>query len=240
MKPHQTASMLKAQARGALLGHYLALCGAYFTLALLRYFVTAPMGLYSIHPPFGMLLYYGITFGVDVFFGIFHAGIAFLFLSNACGRPVSSPGVFVGFFLGPGKAMQIQLLPSLLLLIPNSVADALLTRYLATLQDRWLYWGLLCTLLFLPFVLYVKILYSQVYFIMLDFPEMSASECLRYSRRLMKGNKGRYLYLMLSFLPLMLLGVLTCGIGLLYVYPYRQQTYATFYLDLVANQKRPA
>ena len=237
MKPYATSASLKAQARSALLGHYLPLSGAYFTLALFRYLIAVPSGLYAIRPPFGMILYYGIAFGLDVFFGIFSAGIAFLFLSNACGHPVSSAGIFIGFSRSPGKAMQVQLLPSLLLLIPNSVTDALLTRYLATLQDRWLYWGLLCTLLFLPFVLYVKILYSQFYFILLDFPEMSAPECLRYSRRLMKGNKLRYLYLMLSFLPLMLLGILTCGIGLLYVYPYRQQTYAAFYLDLMARQQ---
>ena len=238
MKAHTTSAALKAQARGALLGHYLPLSGAYFTLALFRYLIAVPSGLYSIRPPFGTILYYGIAFGLDVFFGIFSAGIAFLFLSNACGHPVSAPGIFAGFSREPGKAMRIQLLPSLLLLIPNSVADALLTQYLATLQDRWLYAGLFCSLIFLPFVLYVKILYSQVYFIMLDFPEMSASECLRYSSRLMKGNKGRYLYLMLSFIPLMLLGFLTCGIGLLYVYPYRQQTYAAFYVDLMSRQQR--
>ena len=133
--------------------------------------------------------------------------------------------------------MRIQLLPSLLLLIPNSVADALLTQYLATLQDRWLYAGLFCSLIFLPFVLYVKILYSQVYFIMLDFPEMSASECLRYSRRLMKGNKIRYLYLMLSFIPLMLLGFLTCCIGLLFVIPYMNTTYSNFYLELMSKKE---
>ena len=28
-------------------------------------------------------------------------------------------------------------------------------------------------------------------------------------------------------------GFLTCGIGLLYVYPYQKQTYAYFYLELV-------
>ena len=68
MKPYATSASLKAQARSALLGHYLPLSGAYFTLALFRYLIAVPSGLYAIRPPFGMILYYGIAFGLDVFF----------------------------------------------------------------------------------------------------------------------------------------------------------------------------
>lgn len=35
-------------------------------------------------------------------------------------------------------------------------------------------------------------------------------------------------------------GFLTCGIGLLYVYPYQKQTYAYFYLELVSLKSAEA
>ncbi len=237
MKNYATSADLKARARGALLGHYLPLSGAFISLALLEYIIVVPSALAQIAPPFGLILYYAVSFGIQIFFAIFKVGLAYLFLSNACGQPVFAGGVFTGFWHNPGKAMQIQLFPSLLLLIPNLIPDLMATKYFSSSDLRWAFYALAAVVIFLPLTLFVKILYSQVFFIMLDFPDMSAVECLRYSRKLMRGNKGRYLYIMLSFLPWILLGVLTCGIGLLYVYPYRMQTYANFYLDLIANSQ---
>lgn len=238
MKTYTSSADLKARARGALTGHYLTLSGAFITLGILQYFIVAPSSLLQLSPPTGIILYYAANFALDLFFAIFQVGIAFLFLSNACGQPVNSGGLFTGFWNNPGKAIQIQLVPSLILLIPNVLPDILLSQFLATAQRKWLLCWLIVSLIFLPLVVYVKILYSQVFFVMLDFPEMTARECLQQSRRLMKGNKGRYLYLMLSFIPLTILGVLSCGIGLFYVYPYQEQTYANFYLDLIAQKQR--
>lgn len=236
MKTYTSSSALKARARGALTGHYLTLSGAFITLGILQYFIVAPSSLLQTAPPVGMILYYAANFALDLFFAIFQVGIAFLFLSNACGHPINSGGLFTGFWNNPGKAVQIQLVPSLVLLIPNVLPDILMNQFLTTTERKWLLYCLIVSLAFLPLTLYVRILYSQVFFVMLDFPEMTAPECLRQSRRLMKGNKGRYLYLMLSFIPLTILGVLSCGIGLFYVYPYREQTYANFYLDLIASK----
>ena len=33
--------------------------------------------------------------------------------------------------------------------------------------------------------------YSQSFYILLDFPEFTALQCLRFSREVMKGNKAR-------------------------------------------------
>lgn len=235
MKKYAARTDLKARARALLLGHYLPLSGAFLSLALMEYIVVAPSSLIQIAPPFGTILYYGISFAIGLLFAVFKVGIAYLFLSNACGQPVYAGGIFTGFWHSPGKAMQIQLAPSLLLLVPNLLMDIFMMQYFITADRQWLLFCLAAGLVSLPYVLFIKILYSQVFFIMLDFPDMTALECLRYSRKLMRGSKGRYLLLMLSFMPLTLLGILTCGIGLLYVYPYREQTYANFYLDLIAN-----
>ena len=184
-------SVLKGKARASLLGHYMPLSSAFLSLAILQYIITAPSGLIQVHPPFGTILYYAVTFAISVFFGIFQVGITGLFLSNSCHQPVYAGGIFSGFWHEPLKAIQIQLVLSLLLCIPEIVPSLLFSLYLQSgrVNMVYLYAAAGISIVFLPFVLYVKTLYSQVFFIMLDFPELSAKECLKRSRRLMKGHK---------------------------------------------------
>ena len=80
---------------------------------------------------------------------------------------------------------------------------------------------------------WINLRYSQVYYLLLDFPDYSAKELLKMSWKLMKGNVGRLLYIQVSFLPLTLAGLLSFGIGLLFVQPYQNMTYTLFYLDLI-------
>ena len=82
----------------------------------------------------------------------------------------------------------------------------------------------------------ISLMYSQSYFVMLDFPDFTALQCLRFSRRIMKGSKARRFYLDMSFIPLYLLGLLTCCIGLLFVIPYVNTTYSNFYLELMSKR----
>ena len=82
----------------------------------------------------------------------------------------------------------------------------------------------------------ISLMYSQSYFVMLDFPDFTALQCLRFSRRIMKGSKARRFYLDMSFIPLYLLGLLTCCIGLLFVIPYMNTTYSNFYLELMSKR----
>ena len=82
---------------------------------------------------------------------------------------------------------------------------------------------------------WISLKYSQVYYLLLDFPDYSAKELLKMSWKLMKGNAGRLLYLQVSFLPMTLTGILSFGIGFLFVLPYQNMTYTLFYLDLITD-----
>ena len=53
------------------------------------------------------------------------------------------------------------------------------------------------------------------------------------SRKLMSGHKGRLLRLYISFIPLVLVSVFSCGIAMLWVMPYMNAALAEFYLDVV-------
>ena len=62
---------------------------------------------------------------------------------------------------------------------------------------------------------------------------------MRESKRLMRGNKWRLFCLQLSFLGWLLLGCLTLGIGLLWVYPYQSAAEAAFYLEITGRRPSP-
>ena len=74
--------------------------------------------------------------------------------------------------------------------------------------------------------------YSMVPYLLRDYPELSAREALRTSSQMMKGHKWDLFVLDLSFIGWILLGIMTAGIGLLWVAPYMDTTHAAFYEDL--------
>ena len=78
----------------------------------------------------------------------------------------------------------------------------------------------------------ISFMYSQVYYIMAENPDISVLDCLRESARIMKGHKMELFILELSFLGWIILTALTCGIAGLYVLPYYSATLANFYLKI--------
>ena len=84
---------------------------------------------------------------------------------------------------------------------------------------------------------YFSLCFSQVFYLLLDFPDYSVKQILSLSKKVMKGQKGRYFYLLVSFIPLYLLGLLSCCVAYLWIVPYVNQTTTNFYLDLMKNRK---
>lgn len=77
--------------------------------------------------------------------------------------------------------------------------------------------------------------YAMVSFVMADNPHMTASEAMAESKRLMKGNRWRLFCLSFSFYGWALLSVLTLGIGMLWLTPYMQASFAAFYRQIKAD-----
>ena len=79
--------------------------------------------------------------------------------------------------------------------------------------------------------------YSLVNFLIFDNPEMSAIEAMKKSAKLMDGHKLRMLRLALSFIGIIMLSILTCGIASLWLLPYQYVSYSFFYMELVHPAK---
>ena len=75
-------------------------------------------------------------------------------------------------------------------------------------------------------------MYSQIYFVLADNPNIGIVECLRQSRELMVNEKLNFFVLELSFILWMLLVVFTFGIASIYVIPYYETVLANFYIDI--------
>ncbi|MCM3785042.1 DUF975 family protein [Neobacillus mesonae] len=79
--------------------------------------------------------------------------------------------------------------------------------------------------------------YSQTTFILKDHPEYSATQAITESRRLMYGNKWKYVLFLLSFIGWMLLTAVTFGLAGLFVGPYFYAAQAAFYDELKKNDE---
>lgn len=79
--------------------------------------------------------------------------------------------------------------------------------------------------------------YAMTYYIALDNPELGAEECINRSMKMMNGHKMELFLLDLSFIGWILLGILTFGIGLLWVVPYMKTAHCHFYEELKASEE---
>lgn len=78
--------------------------------------------------------------------------------------------------------------------------------------------------------------YSLTYFIAYDNENMSGKEVVEESKKMMKGNRGKYVLLQLSFIGWAILSVFTLYIGILWLTPYMQVAMICFYEFLKDNK----
>lgn len=74
--------------------------------------------------------------------------------------------------------------------------------------------------------------YSLAYFVAVDNPSISPMSAIKTSKELMAGHKWKLVCLQGRFIGWLLLTVLTCGIALLWIYPYYLTSLAGFYDDI--------
>lgn len=91
-------------------------------------------------------------------------------------------------------------------------------------------------LLWIPGVI-KSLSYSAAPWILAESPELTASEALNKSKRVMNGYKWDLFILELSFIPWYILVIFTFGLASIYVTPYREVTLANFYKKIGAFEE---
>ena len=74
--------------------------------------------------------------------------------------------------------------------------------------------------------------YSMIPYLLAENPDLSADEAFSLSKQMTTGQKMDLFVLDLSFLGWIILGLICCGIGILFVLPYPEATRAEVYLNL--------
>ncbi len=232
---------LKRLAKVQLQGKYGTMIGALILQELLVLFAT---GILSMLLPgtdtLSNILYYILTFIVQLIAGILQAGVSFLYLKAACGMQCSVGDIFYCFKHSPDKAIKIEFVLAIINAVCMLPSDILTWKYPLTSLTDYDEIAMMYSVTLLCMMVYVVITlaFTPVFYMMLDFPNYTVKDILKKSIEVMKGNKMRYFLLDLSFIPWMFVGFLTCGIGLLWIVPYMNMTSTNFYLDLMACRNK--
>ena len=160
--------------------------------------------LYLINGGLSLIPYLGSVVSFLIL-GPFSLGLAIVFLKLVRGEEVNVELMFAGF-----KDFTRSLTAGLLIFI---------------------YVFLWTLLLIIPGII-ASFSYAMTFFIMADNPNISANEAIKASKEMMKGHKTDLFFLDLSFLGWILLGILSCGIGFLWLGSYIYTARAIFYHEI--------
>jgi uncharacterized membrane protein len=244
MKAFLSVSQLKGNARESLL---MTLNTA--VLANLLYFlifgllIQAEQSILPKNADTALLIEFVLLALVFLFMGVFRAGLELVYLKIAYGIKPRVRDLFSCVRENADKALAVRavtagipylgLLPAALYyhmalgrLTFSQLQEVDLTELVRIL-------GRYSVLLILPLVLLlaVETIYGIVYYVMLDYPELTARQTLARARELTRGHRGRLLKLHLSFILLYLLCFFSMGMAVLWLLAYHVEASAAFYKD---------
>lgn len=234
MKKKLSRSALKARARKLMVGKYGSLALITVLVSAANLISSSLLGnlFYSGSGIFNSILQLATTAVVNVFYTLLLAGQTGIYLKVCSDEFYSLRDLLRAFRDRPDQVAIYSVIAFALQTVMLNVPLWLLEYAIFTGSTVMV---LLMTVIGLVLIVVIGILMlslSLVLYLYIDHPYMSAMELIRESRRLMKGNRLRLFLLELSFLGLDLLGLLSFGVGILFIEPYRQITKALFYRRL--------
>ena len=257
MKERKSISFYKAQAKEQLLGNYGMAIGAFALVFVCSYFLhSILMGAFNASTISGRIVTtenieeisnalaagsvsVEITINLialvsGVFYSLLYTGYLYILKEISDGRRPRLADVFYCFSNHPDKVIIISLCMGVLQIITG--LPALILSYVSDFGitynvDKLLAWLLLVLIGNIVYI-YISIIFAFSYLIYLDNREFTALECLGMSVRYMRGNKLRYLGMVLSLLGYYLLGIISFGIGMLYAEAYQSMVTVNMYKDI--------
>lgn len=229
------ARELKCQARILLDGHYktAALATLLMVLAnvglnyLLAYAFPSTNGLFG-----ELLLLIAMVICNSIYY-ILLAGLMRLYLNLCRGRQFRLGDIFYFFSDRPEQMALYSLVQFILQNVSSYVFERCVLVIRSRAETSRMLLVLAIAILVVLVTAWLQLCLGQVLFLYCDAPWKTAPRLIRESWQLMRGNKGRLLYLVLSFAGVSLLGILSLGIGFLFIRPYFYVSRAVFYLGLV-------
>lgn len=184
---------------------------------------------------FGQLFLFIVT----LIMGIFSAGLSYMFLNMARGRAYSFKDLLYFFKNHPDRVITVGFVFGIIDLIV-SVPSFYVSYFVdpgTTLESQldWLTKFGLTIVLSLTLNLLITLPMALTYYLLADNLELGGIDALRQSVKYMRGNIIKYLFLQISFLPLLVLSAFTLYIALLWIVPYMEMSSVMFYRDIMGE-----
>ncbi|MFG6383705.1 MAG: DUF975 family protein [Lachnospiraceae bacterium] len=237
----RTSAELKRLSRENLIGHWGLAIGASLLTSLIVFALLMPFYLLFFVTGGGMVQFMTYLLAILIIgmvSVILQCGISRMYLGFS-----RKQGAEIGMLFGEFKRRPDRYLLGCLIIYGISFA-CILPGYLCWIVGivgGGILASLIGAILYLIGVIVLVMIclcYSMAFFFLVDYPQMNTLEALRQSAKVMNGNKGRLFYIYLSFIGWYILGILSCGIGMIWISPYMNQTYVNFYLDITGEFDR--
>jgi len=237
MPTYRSPAMIRSMARGQLLGKYPITAAAFMSVLMITIMVRFLSAVFiNASGVPGYILSLITTFIISLFMGIINVGVLFMALKISCNEAISLNDLFYGFNYYPKKIIIIQAVLSGISLVATLPASILRFIYGNNGDTDLLPVIITFYVAGLSVYFFLSLVFSQSFFLLLDFEDKSPQELLMKSNMIMNGHKKRLFMLWLSFVPLFILSVLSCCIGFIWVMPYVKVALANFYMDLMQNR----
>ncbi|MCD7736202.1 MAG: DUF975 family protein [Lachnospiraceae bacterium] len=183
------------------------------------------------------LIYLGFSLLVNIIYYILLAGLYRIYLDICENRAFRWTDLFSMFTEHPEPVAIYSVLQFIVTYVFMQVG-----LWWLDVMIEWLFYGqsgfpLLATVtVLLAAVLFVclEISFSMTLFVHADDPYLSFKEMMQQSWSLMDGMRLSYLFMQLSFIGMYLLGILSFGIGFLFVEPYVYTTKGYFFKKIIS------
>lgn len=240
MRQYKPNYELKNAAKDRLDGRYglsISVCLAAALLYRAAYVVVIQAAPYTTSYVSSALMDGLITLVLTWLMGVLDLGQTLFFLNAACGIPASFRNLFAGFRGDTAKILAVSAVRAVVEVLSFYPLERLLESAVFTPSPAVFAGAAAALAAGIAIHLTAGLGLALSFYIMLDFPELSAGEVLKTSFRLIRGNRKKLFLLELGFVPLELLCALSLMIGELWLTPYIHMTYTCFYLDLASPKE---
>lgn len=238
MNSYKTTTEMKTAARGLLLGKYGIYIAALAIVTSIVYIVTMIVSMaLPTDTIWGTILNFAITLIIDLIAAVFSLGLIRFTLNICRNQPYKLSDLLYGFSTHPDKAIICRFLFTVAEIV--CMLPALLFMLLYSITEKDILTLVIALLLVIGGfgIVVLHLTYDFVYYTMLDYPDATLKQLFTYCAEVMRGHRVKFFYLQASFLPLLVLSLLSFGIGFLFVIPYQNVAIAQFYLDVFHPQE---
>lgn len=184
-----------------------------------------------------LIITYAVDFLLLLITQVFSAGTILVHLNLARKKEANVGMLFYGFKNHPDRYILAGLLTLLLLVVPMLPFFGSI-YYFYYINDSFngllvMLGGLLVTLIL---AFYVEANIFLMFYFLVDHSEMKVTTALKLSVSHMKGHRFRLVGIYISYIPMLILAILSLGVGILWVSPYFNQTISMFYLNVIGER----